>query len=846
MGKLSVYEPAAGRNYCKNPSFGVDTGGGWVANASATIARTLLASTRGPYALSVTGNIATSGSGAKYTSDVITPTVTALSYITVSLDVHLVTVGGGAQARCQVVLNYTVGTKESTETVYSTAGVWNHYSITMQVESGKTLSTVEVRVYATDYSINNFYVDGVQIEASSVETSYIDGSRAGCAWTGTAHASESTRNGQYRGGGVLRDIESYCGVRMVALLGIGATTHELLERPYSTMPGSIVDGYRLADRELTVVLMYRAANLAGRHVIRKALNALFLPSRVYPSEQPLRLRYTGASATVEFDAYYAEGLEGDFEGKAGNIERIALVLRCPDPFLTEMIAQQRTSTVGNAYSVSMGSFIRNTGGTWANVSASVGTSAKINAIYPVSDGWIIAGSFTDLGGVGAADNIAKVSTAGAVTALGTGCAGEVYGIRAHASGKLIVWGAFTSAGGVSNTAGIAFVTTAGTWTAVAGGVGDGVVYDVDSWSGTGNIYICGTFTHCHQHDAADVSNTNKVARLTWSDPNHWVSISGAFTGTDVRAIRITSDAQYIWYGGTFTALATLTGIVNLARFHPATGVWTNPGSCNSGGIVNTIEALPSGAMAVAGTGITSVGGVVCVNVARKTSTWAPLWPGLNATVRKLRYLDSKLYACGDFTDGGSYALGGLYYIAYYDDSWHNFDAGISASGKADDIVLSGGVYYLALNGAITVWSSGPNVTVNNPGTTRAYPRFYFPWVVGSSVAPVVRSITNVTTNQTILLNHAVGENEVFVVDLNYKPDPILGVSSAKKRIYGYNIIDCVEYERIADLESGSDLSDFCLVPGGNTLRFFVAENISAANASTVIVAFDKLHDSGDI
>jgi hypothetical protein len=847
VGKISVYQPAAGKNIWRNPSTEIDTNFWNITNGS-TITADLAHSSRGCRSLKAVCVSNANGSGVAQ-STVTGLALAAATYVTVQADVFV----GAGECNCVLAIHNTDASWTTGGTTRLTAGsAFQQWSTTLQVAAGKTGDCIMVTFKNDNNSSGDiFWIDG--LDGSTGPTgdidSYIDGDQRGCAWTGIPHASTSTRSSQYRGGGILRDIDSYCGVRTVALLGFGPMTHTILERPYSTIPGGLVDGYHLETRDIAIVLTYKAANLAGAHAIRKGLNALFLPGRVYPSEQPIRVRYSGGSVPVEFDAYYTGGLEGAMEGKSGNIERIAITLRCPDPFFDEAISLIGQKTASNVQTT-MNSFVGKVGGSWANVATLTPTSARVNTAVPTSDGWIIGGSFTTLSGVTNATNIAKISAAGVVSAIGTGCAGEVFGIKLvpGVANVAIVFGAFTSANAVAHTLGIAKLDlTALTFTAVAGGVKDGVVNDI-AFDRFNNFYAVGTFTAAETSAGVDVSFTKYIAFLNYS-PNTWGAIHNgtvnANGGNGPYATCVCNiSATTIWIGGYFANVSGTT-CSNLVAYNYISQTFSNPGSiAPANGRPNSIAVAVNGDVTVGGIFITSIGGVACYNIAAKVgTTWQGLMPGFNDTVLGLYYDNYHLWAVGPFTDGGKYAVaGGLKGTAYWDGSWHNSDAAITAGDKARDTFFLGGVQYLCVNGVVTAtWNASAQITITNPGTAPAFPRFYFPWVTGESVAPVVQAIYNATTGQQILLSHALASGEVLTVDLDYHGDPLKAPIAGNKRIWSNLTGDCP-----GDVQPGSNLATFSLVPGDNLISFFVAEDPTCATASTVIVQYQKTHDSGDV
>lgn len=87
--------------------------------------------------------------------------------------------------------NYIIGT---IATLTTTTNGWARYSMTQTIPTnGYTGNSLRLSFY-TNKTGTTVYVDGVQIEQSSIVTPYADGSLGtGYSWSGTAHASTSVR-----------------------------------------------------------------------------------------------------------------------------------------------------------------------------------------------------------------------------------------------------------------------------------------------------------------------------------------------------------------------------------------------------------------------------------------------------------------------------------------------------------------------------------------------------------------------------------------------------------------------------------------------------------------------------
>lgn len=182
------YEPA-GVNLTDNPSFEVDLGS-WSSQGSATITRDTTQFVHGTASLraDVTTGANLDGIIGGGTAVGEVPAGTELA---ASLWVR-------ASAAKTLLLRIRWGNtgglvSESTLTISATT-TWQRFITTGVAPATTEFAGIKVLNNNTDQGAFSFWVDGVQLEKNPVATSYIDGDQGtGFAWTGTAHASTSTR-----------------------------------------------------------------------------------------------------------------------------------------------------------------------------------------------------------------------------------------------------------------------------------------------------------------------------------------------------------------------------------------------------------------------------------------------------------------------------------------------------------------------------------------------------------------------------------------------------------------------------------------------------------------------------
>lgn len=300
------------------------------------------------------------------------------------------------------------------------------------------------------------------------------------------------------------------------------------------------------------------------------------------------------------------------------------------------------------------------------------------ALTPRSTPYVgtIAKSGTDLyvGGVFTAsagsNNIAKIDSSGAVSAILKGVSGGLYDSDveeiAVVGSDVYVGGVFgqvldASSAAVTNTAGLAkWNGTA--WSAVGSGL-DGIsptsakaVNGLLAASST-ELYVGGQFL-----TAGGVPDTSKVAKLTSST---WSRLGEGFTSGLVATFA--KSGTDIYAGGNFTTTGATT-VNGIAKWNGT--AWSALGSGVSGGgaVVEALAVDASGNL-WAGGNFTSVGGVAANNIARwNGSSWSPIvcgdFNGVNGTVRAIApQSDGSIIAAGFFTSAGGKS--GTTYLARY-------------------------------------------------------------------------------------------------------------------------------------------------------------------------------------
>ena len=232
----SIIVPIERINLITNPSFETNTTG-YTAVDGAVLTRTAAKQRHGVYSLQVKPGLSVV-SGLYYT----TPSLTAGSTYAFSLDVFI---PGG---RRWVIRAFDAVRSLSTELITG-KGYWERLSIVFT-----PVTTGAHRLYLekdSNSDVGVIYTDGWQLELCETgnywPTTYIDGDGQGFVvnqvppayyWSGTPHASISTRNGQTRAGGRILNLQSDLGFRVFSAIGLGMDSVTNVSTPNALVGGA--------------------------------------------------------------------------------------------------------------------------------------------------------------------------------------------------------------------------------------------------------------------------------------------------------------------------------------------------------------------------------------------------------------------------------------------------------------------------------------------------------------------------------------------------------------------------------------------------------------------------------
>jgi hypothetical protein len=321
LGKIQVVIPEETTNLVLNPSAEDNTTG--YTGVNSNITRVSIEQRRGIFSLCCTP-VASGWSGLYYG----TVSLTAGELYTFSVDVK-----GISGLEIEIYFATNAGVLIGKRCKLTASGEWQRVWVTLG-EDTTTTRRVYVRHNAPNVA-SVLCVDGLQVENKGHRTSYCDGDMQGYlvdteefSWSGTPHASTSTRLASTASGGKVVDLMDYVD-------GILNITGSEMPPVSVSLIGSNPDGY---DSYLDSVTKTRRLLISCEvpHSKLRDLSMLFHSSRT-PEPQPILLRVDkNGGKNYEQDVYllkvvYKSGLEGDIGN--GYWENIALEFESVEPMI---------------------------------------------------------------------------------------------------------------------------------------------------------------------------------------------------------------------------------------------------------------------------------------------------------------------------------------------------------------------------------------------------------------------------------------------------------------------------------------------------------------------------------
>lgn len=768
--KWKVISPVESTNYVLNPS--AEATGNYSALGSATVTRSSTYQKYGVYAYRVQ-----TGSNGQGISLTLSTLPNENCFATARM-----------RGKLPINLRFIIGTGLKTPRLIEKVDTqWNLYGVEFNAAecSGRT----ELRIIQQGSGIGDFYVDGIQVENLEYWTTYIDGDQEGCYWSGSAHATTSTRSGKSRAGGQVKDLYNDYGFFVEKVLGGGTITRELAIDEYAFLPGGELNSIKIKPREWSLIGKFVADSegeiLQNRQDLIKLL-------RQNPQKEPTKFLFYHPDGVREIKTFYAGGLEGDqsvfydswitedddkWAQLNKYIEKSAIQLKSPDPYFYAQGDKVASLDVNDSAIFRLVAGRLQSTGQWSSLGppGAPGTAVYTQIWAIVEDNTYIyfGGDFQNFDNIANADYIVRYhKVTGAWSALGTGMDDYVTCLTLGPDGALYAGGAFTTSGGVA-TNGIGKWNGA-TWSAL--GVGTNSVVSALIFGPDGTLYVGGAFT------TAGGGVANRIA--TWNGIG-WTAVGTGMNGA-VASLVFGLDGT-LYAGGLFTTAGG--GTANRIAAWDGSA-WSALGSgMNSD--VNALVLGPDGSLYAAGL-FTTAGGNSTNYIAKwNGTTWLALGSGTNSFIYSLAMgPDGILYAGGAFTMAGGITLSDN--VARWNGyAWSHLDIDLPGSSTiyaimagqlADPVIRQKYNLYLGFNTTGTGYFAG-KISATNDGSVDIPPKFIFKRSGGTSI--VLETIKNESTGKELLLDYDLLDGEQLTIDLgptkksvisNYfgsRPDAIL-------------------------------------------------------------------------
>lgn len=809
--KLWIVVPQASVNYVHNPTHATPQGitGFTASGGSTSIALSDTEQRWGAYSCKVTPD---TGVAANVQYDGV-PIVNGTAYV---FSVYIKGVAGQAM---RIYIANNAGAAKAT-TTFTATGYWQRVQVTHT--GAETASDYELWVVRDSVaSTAVFYVDGWQYEVGSVATTFFSGYSKGFGtgdleyyWQGEERNSPSVRTELTRAGGRLLDISTYA--ELVSIAGLGHGEWNQLFTSLSN-GGAYYQQHIRTARNFSIVVDFVGNNLGEVQADKNAILEAIRPDLL--EGQPLKIVYQGfndagaeASHPVEIICVPQPGSLADPADNPVH-QRAAMNFTIPSGLLDAHFEEGKALDLKAETTMS---YIakRDGDGNWVVFDTDHydpiidALNGSVECIVEAPNGDIyVGGAFTNAGGEGDADYIAKWSKANqAWEAVKTGFNGQVNAITFDANGDLYVGGLFTDLGDANGDR-IVKITSAGVLTSLGTGIstgGDSVVSLVIDPS-TGYLYVGGKIA-----DAGGVANTVNIAM--WNGTT-WSALATGLNGT-VNALHFAPNGN-LYIGGAFTNADGTDGdyicFWDGTAFNPIWAPNSDTGT-ELNAAVESIDFSSSGNLIVGGS-FTNAGGVAAADYIAKWdgAKWSALGTGANLTVTEVHCPSSGgVYVVGLFTSIGGLTLTDR--VAFWTNgAWQPLDIDLPGTDEIYAILTtSDGSLYLGGNftgTAVTGILANAIETFVSVGNANTYP---FIQMHGPGV---LQSIINYSTGKRINFDGLTLQAGEWV-NLRLDPNALKMVSSWRGNIMHY-------------VAAGSDYGNFYLKPDLNKISVFMPSGTDA-------------------
>lgn len=606
--------------------------------------------------------------------------------------------------------------------------------------------------------------------------------------------------------GTAIDIETSYNIKVQQAYGVGMPPIRNVITPYGLVDGGKFQRSIAPPREFTlecILPKVAAPTQALHHSGKKSLVELIKRDRQL-TEGAVTVRYTGATADVQIDAYYVSGLEG---GEiTGNVEKFSMQMVAPDPFWKGTSLNNTALNPGTALTANH-ALRRTSAGSWANFGSGGGTTTDyINAIAEDADNIYLGGVFTTWDS-GTVNNIVRYDKAGgtyhAMGGGGTvGVAGTINSLAIDSGGTLYIGGDFPSAGTVTTPALTRYHETpdafedlgmsvfAGTLDIVLGCVTD---------TGSDDCYFVGEFNFMH-YDGGTINNLESFG-----------------AAGSLMSIAIDTADKVVVGGewGTSNLPAGLTS-QNVGQYDITAGTWNNLGD-GSTKYVNAIAVNPDNTTVY--TASNSSGTAIGTFQKWSGAEWSSLGVintdgGTQVTVNSIAYdtTNDRLLAMGDFASiDANTSLNLISAYSFTSSAWADIAVDLQSQishGKAVNYYHSdtSTVFGYENTGGAASITIPQTTAVTNSSTATAYPTIT---LLGPGSVTKIEHLTTgaklefsgltLLTSETMTINLSPGAK---TISTNFRSD------------------------LLSKLSSGSNLGTFALMPQAGTISLQSAATVA--------------------
>lgn len=596
----------------------------------------------------------------------------------------------------------------------------------------------------------------------------------------------------------VQDFETDYSFIVQQAIGFGFPPVSNISIPYGILDGNLFQRTRIEAQTFTLAGYLAGSSVADLHTLRKNLISAIKRDRVAP-EEPVVIQYTGGASTVQASAYYDAGLE------LGNVTKyselgIGLRFFVPDPKWESPTSTSATLEIQKEASAA-NYLIRDENGVW---SGSLGTNGDVLSceIHPTTGHFYVSGLFTQLGGF--STNYIAYWDGLSWNALGSGLGGFTVTQTFGPDGTLYVGGQFVTAGGSAASRVASWDGT--TWSDIGAAAVDDTVWTM-TVSPCGDLVIGGQFV------SVAGSAASRIAR--W-DGDTWSPVGSAID-TQVRDVAYSLDSK-LYATGPFTTVGAIAASY-IAKWDETLQTWSSVGSgldargwhleIGSDGLIYTTGCFNN----VNGTATPACG----------VGVWnGAVWSSLGAGMSKLGFdataaeygktlafdNDGRLLLGGKFTAVGGKTVDDGYGI-WNGSEWMVPGLDLPSTATVNVIrVASDNSLFMGFSTAGCAIVPG-QTTVTNDGTSETFPVFT------ASGPGRLRHLKNWTTGQEIFFSDLdLSAGETVTLDLRF------GAKTFVSDFRG-NILN--------QIQPGSNLVDFHLSPGSNSIGLYIDNSSASAN-----------------